>query len=529
MFGRGPLPLPPHLTRRGPVPHDAAIMRVFLRLYGVSLLAGLLLALSFPAWNLFWLAWLAPGILIWRTWRSRPAEAAAQFFACGFVFHLLLLQWLSSNIFWAGGYALLGYLAICAILALFWAVLGAAWAWIRTRMPVLGGAAGFAVLWLCMEQAQARMFTGFGWSALGYSQTRDAALLQCAALGGVSLISFVLVLVSALLAGATAEKRLRYLRIAGALLVVAAAHIAGAWLRPGPTPDALRVGIIQTGIPQEMKFRGQHDELIADWAAQYSYRLAQQGPMDLMVWPEATVMDAFDREPYLGLMTKLTRDTGAWLFAGVVRAEQGKSYNSSVLISPEGQVMGHYDKVHLAPFGEYMPFDTILPLLRQITPVDVDAGADQCVLPMAGHTLGPLICFEVLFSPMALHLRDLGADMLVVVTNLTWFGLSNAASQELAIARLRAVETGLPVIHAANSGISGVIDPSGELRPMHDEYPPEAALGYTCMRTIAVPGPVHRLLPAGPAIFPWLACAAGLIILIAAAAAPRFRRGAPES
>ncbi len=496
------------------------VMRALLRTYGISLIAGVLLAVSFPSWNFYWLAWVAPALLFWRVRRARALEAAAQFFAAGWVFHTILLQWQISNIYWVGGFAVLGYQLLCVLLALFWALTGAVWVHARRQAPRFGNALGLALLWTFLEFFEARLFTGFGWSALGYSQGPNLWLLQLAAVGGVSLISFILALVNALLALAAQEGPWRYRRLAAAAAVVVLAHAGGALLlREAAYPEQpFNVGIIQPAFPQDMKWSGLYDEQMVRESARMSSQLAARAPLDLVVWPEATVMESFDREPYATALRAVARDTQAGLFAGAVRETGRKSFNSSVLLDRSGETAGYYDKVHLAPFGEYMPFSGILPFLRQIVPADVDAGEVQKVLPFEERTLGPLICFEVLFSPMAETLRRMGADTLVVVTNLGWFGRSCAAAQELDIARLRAIETRLPVIHAANTGLSGVFDPYGRFARMYEQYTALQTLAHRCMQVIPLPLPAARPAPWGPRTVPWaFAILAGLWVSAALA------------
>ena len=496
-----------------------------MRTYGLSLGAGALLALAFPSWNLHLLAWVVPAVLFWRVRGLRAGGAAAQFFAAGWAFHTVLLQWLLTNVYWAGGYAALGYQGLCLLLACFWGGMGAVWVWTRSRAPQLAGPLGLAVLWAAMEFLEARLFTGFGWSALAYSQGPNLRLLQWAAIGGTPLVAMILVTFNALLAQAAAERAWRVPRLLGAVLLAAATHLAGGvLLRDTPYPKTpMLVGIVQTGFPQDMKYGGHYEEQLVQEAIDLSGRLRSQGRLDLLVWPEATVLESFDREPYRRALTQLAKDMEAHVFAGAVREEGGRSFNSSVLISPEGEFLGHYDKVHLAPFGEYMPFDQFFPFLRQIVPVDVDAGTDQRVLPMRNFKVGPLICFEVLFAPMAERLCEMGADMLAVVTNLGWFGMSNAASQELELARLRAIETRLPVIHAANTGLSGVFDPYGRFTPMHERYTALQTLGRQCIRTFPLAAPETRPLGRLPALFPWAAAILGACLPIAAFLVSRMR------
>jgi apolipoprotein N-acyltransferase len=484
--------------------------------------AGVLLALAFPAWGLFPLAWVAPALLFWRAAPMRPLAAGHQFFAAGWVFHTLELQWLMANIFWAGGWAVLGWQFLCVILALFWAIVGAAWAWVRPRSPRLGGAVLLALFWAVMEFGITRCFTGFGWTVIAHSQGPNLALLQLAAVGGALLVGFVIVLVNTLLALAVREQPQRGARLVAAAGVAVWAHLAGTSLlaEPSYAEKPLKAGVVQTGFAQEMKFHGGYEELMVERAAHYTRRLAADAAPDLVVWPEATIMDSFDRPPFADTLARLARETGTAIFAGAVRDADGKSFNSSVLVLPDGTFAAHYDKVHLVPFGEYMPFDRFLPFLRKVVPADVDRGESQAVIPFAGRTLGPLICFEVLHAYLGENLREMGADCLVVVTNLSWFGRSNALAQELDIARLRAIESRLPLVHAANSGISGVFDPYGRFTGMHDAYPPAMTAYWPMVRAFPLAEAAPRPLPWGPAAAPWVFTAFAALVL-AAAAVPR--------
>lgn len=504
-------------------------MAAFLKSYAPAAFSGVLLALCFPTFHWFPLAWLALAPLIYVAAGARPGQAALQFFLAGWLFHSVLLQWLAANIFWGGGWALIGYQLLCMLLAVFWGGLGAGWAWMRMRSPHGAGAALLAAGWVLMEWLHANLFTGFGWSALGYSQGPDLPVLQLAALGGVGLISFVLVLVNGLVALAVREGPSRWPRMAAAALVLVFAHGIGVLLlgKPDYGEEPYVAGVIQTDFPQELKWDLDYEEDMVRLAAYWSKRLAQFEPVDLFVWPEAALVRDYNTHYLFRHVREVVEETGAWLFTGATRSGGGgTSYNSAVVVNPAGETAGYYDKVHLAPFGEYMPFDTILPFLRQIVPVDVDAGEEQKVLKAGERSLGPLVCFEVLFRPMSEYLRRQGADTLVVVTNLAWFGRSNAIPQELEVARMRAVETRLPLIHSANTGISGVFDPYGRFQVVDGTLDrsghyvkwenmyinPSATIMRRRVGALPVAGPGGARLPFGAQALPWLALLAVLAL-----------------
>jgi len=240
-------------------------------------------------------------------------------------------------------------------------------------------------------------------------------------------------------------------------------------------------------------------------------------------------------------VSTLARDTGANLFAGAHRMnESQKSMNSAYLIDADGVVQEYYDKIHLAPFGEYVPLSTFLPFIKQVVPAigNIEHGAIVKTFPVSGREIGPLICFEVLFPEMAEALRRDGADILVVITNLGWFGASNAIGQELEIARLRAIETRLPLLHCANTGITGVFDPWGRFTPVNtyfrdaDEFfPVELKSRYDMVThrfggVLPVAAPALRPWNAGPVVVPRVALVCAILLIMGSGASRLFQRRA---
>ena len=524
------------------------IMSSLLRTYAPALLSGLLLSWAFPAYHLYPLAWVALIVLVKRSSRENPWGAARHFFVAGMMFYLVVLQWLLGNIHWEGGNAVLGYVLLCVLLALFWGILGAIWTVVRQRSEFLGGACFLALLWVGMEWVQGHLFTGFPWGMLGYSQGKDLFFAQWASVVGTGFLSFVLVLVNGLAGLAWARKRLRWVRLAAAAGVVAVVHAGGAALidEADYATEPFVAGIYQSNYPQAMKWDADYQRDMVERACFSSRRLAESESVDALFWPEALVMRPYDSPWEMERMTELTSDMGVPLLAGVTRydRESFDNYNSTVLITPEGEVAGCYDKVHLAPFGEYVPFVQYFPWLALVSgPGGVTAGEERQVFDADGRHFGPLICFEVLFGDLAEDLRDLGADTLVVVTNLAWFGDSNVIPQELEIARLRAIEQRLPLVHVANTGVSGVFDPwgrfqvvnavvgpSGRYIKMREEQCTEA--WATCSRRVGalpVAQPGRRLLSWGPRVFPFAAMAVAGLMLLGAYCVPCGPRGESQA
>ncbi len=501
-----------------------------LRTLLITLVSGALLGVAFPAWHWWPLAWVVLAPLFYRASKDAAGVAALHYFVAGFVFHAIVLQWLLGNVYWAGGWAIWGYVLLCIYLALYWALLGAVLAWLLPRVPLGIGALATGALWAAMEFAQARMFTGFGWSALGYSQGPDFAFLQLAAIGSVNILGFVIATFNALVAYAVASPRRRWaLALAATLLIVGAHGIGMLLIQPAQYgEEPFRVGIVQSDFPLEMKWDPEYTLEMVRNAANKSRTLAARKPVNLFVWPESVVMDPVDTPGIRETLTALTRDTQTPLYTGSMRVSGEASLNSSHLILPNGAIAGEYDKAHLVPFGEYVPLSTLLPFISKIVPAigDVAAGDGMKSLTVDGTTFGPLICFEVLFPEMSEYLRSKGATMLVVITNLGWFGASNAIPEELEIARMRAVEARLPLIHAANTGISGVFDPwgrftlvrgwfdrSGAMYEARDDIEPSVTVMQRMADSLDVAQPGQRPIPYGPPVFPWLMVLAALAFL----------------
>ncbi len=439
----------------------------------LGLCAGTGAALSFPGWGLFPLAWVALAPLFWATNRVAPGRSALVFFVAGWAFYSLLLQWLLANVYWAGGWAVVGHQALCVAMAAYWAGFGALRGWLGRRDFGLWSPFVLALMWAVMEWLQGVLFTGFGWGALGYSQGPNLYAAQLAAFGGVIAISAAVVAVNALLALAFTEQRRKGQALLCAAGLTLGIHVLGAVqlavAEPDTTSQPFTVGIVQPNFPLEMKWDREYTVEMVRNTAEKSRALADTAATDLFIWPESLVMTSIEHPQILDIVQSLARDTGAAVFTGTIRVDaDGSDFNSSALVAADGSLAGHYDKVRLAPFGEYVPLGRYLPFIQKVVPSigSITPGDGHRTLDASGRSLGPLICFEVLFPSSAWRLAQQDAEFLAVITNLGWFGASSAIRQEINIARFRAIETRLPVIHSANTGLSGLIDPWGRFQPV---------------------------------------------------------------
>ena len=521
-------------------------MRPFLRTYAPTILSGIVLSLAFPRPHLFPLAWFALVPLLYRCSRLSPRETFTHFFLAGWVFHTIVLQWLMTNLYWAGGWAIWGQQLMCLSLTMYWGLTGLAWRWLADRHSYISAALLLAVLWAAMEQLQATLFTGFGWGSIAYSQGPDLPLLQWTAFGGAPFVSAIIVYVNGVIAQTFVDPRGRLRRFALIATVIAFAHASGYAMLGDPdhTSKPFNVALIQSSYPLEMKWDPDYTVDMVHKAVQKSAALTRDNDVDLIVWPEALVMTQIENEPVHTLLTNFTASTGIPLFTGSVRRDTGPeighaAFNSAYLID-NGAIDGHYDKMHLAPFGEYVPFANLLPFIDNLVPMigGLTPGTAPKVFEVGERKLGPLICFEMLFTPMAARLRADGADFLVVITNLSWFGASNAIPQELEISRVRAIETRTPLVHCANTGISGVFDPFGRFTPLNtyvdrtgglselpENFKPADTIRMRLAGVLPLAAQENHRFAIGPMLFPWLAVALSAALAIAAA----LRRGAKSA
>jgi apolipoprotein N-acyltransferase len=280
--------------------------------------------------------------------------------------------------------------------------------------------------------------------------------------------------VNALIAEAFASRAWR----TAVLVAIIAALVLLPGLLPlglaGPQAGTLDVAAIQGNVPRN-RFTslgrrgrvGPEDFTVVDNHVAETKRLLGQPPPDLIVWPE----NSFDRDPRInpemfGPVVTLIDRIGAPLLAGAILDAGDRFTNTNLLIEPTGQIVQQYDKVHLVPFGEYVPihfFRSIVPALDRELPSDAIPGRKLVVFHVGAARIGTLICFESTYPELARGLVRDGAQILIVTTNNASFGTSPAARQHLAMSQMRAVELGRSVVHAAISGISAVIQPNGKI------------------------------------------------------------------
>ncbi|MDD2582133.1 MAG: apolipoprotein N-acyltransferase [Desulfuromonadaceae bacterium] len=458
------------------------LKQLFDRRAWLAVASGILIALSFPNPGLAFLAWIALIPLLIAMEESTPREAFRIGLTCGITAYAGILYWLNivftryGHLPWA--VSIPAYLLLVLWLALFYAL--------STSITRLGELAGIKaaftlpVAWIAFDFIRSFLFSGFPWAMLGHSQFRTLPLIQIADLAGVYGITLLIVLTNIVL-----HRALRAVSGAGVpypvksavvvlILLVGTLFYGFNSLNRAETVSSkpLRIALIQGNIPQDVKWSPAFREQTIDTYVRLT-REAAKGGVDLIVWPESAVPFFFQDEPLQAeRIRNLARETNACLLFGSPAHElrNGRStfLNSAFMISPRGETIGRADKLHLVPFGEYVPLGNILTFVNKLVVGigDFSPGERAVVLDTGSTKLGVQICYEVIFPELARQYVKAGARVLVAITNDAWFGRSSAPYQHLAISVFRAIETRTPLIRAANTGVTAIVDQNGHISTM---------------------------------------------------------------
>ncbi|MCE3232391.1 MAG: lnt [Rickettsiaceae bacterium] len=327
----------------------------------------------------------------------------------------------------------------------------------------------FAVLWTIAEILRGYLFTGFPWNLVGYMWTVSDNMLQVASITGIWGLCFFTVLAFAMPSIITSKKDLIPVTAAFSILLVI--YLGGVYRLSGELAahtDKM-VRIVQGNIRQDQKW---DVDLRADIVRKYMDMSRKEGfeKISAIVWPESAVPYFVEEDSNLLEALKLAIPKNGYLITGSMHAQRddydfvGKMWNSLHVIDDNGRIVQVYDKHHLVPFGEYVPFRSILPI-EKITPgmTDFSTGPGVVTLPVDNlPSISPLICYEAIF-PGAVVNKNTPAELMINVTNDAWYGNSSGPYQHFNMVRVRAVEEGVPLIRSANTGISGVIDAYGRV------------------------------------------------------------------
>ena len=440
----------------------------------LALLSGFMLTASFPPSPFYFLAWFALVPLLKSLETETPMAALRLGFAAGLAHSLTLIYWVIIVMGHYGHLPLLVSVGILILFSLYLSIYPAlfAWGYSLTGRSFLGSfkAAG---LWVALEYVRANLLTGFPWCLLGHTQYTNLEAIQIADLVGAYGTSFVVVLSGALIYGLLLEQNPgRWKLEAPVVLLTLALTLGYGFYRMSdsrPAQGSIRVAIAQGNIDQSVKWNPAYQEKTLQIYKTLTLQSQPFGP-DLVVWPETAVPLFFqDGEPLSRSVLRTAREAGAYVIFGspAYRREKGSVsfFNRAYLASPNAEITGSYDKVHLVPFGEYVPMKRFLPFVQRLVVAAGDFLPGDKVAPLEfpKAAAGILICFESIFPELGRAMTQNGATLLVNLTNDAWYGMSSAPYQHFSMAVFRAVENRRPVVRAANTGISAFILPNGKI------------------------------------------------------------------
>lgn len=489
--------------------------RIPLSAWRLVLLSAALQIVIFPLPNLYWLSWVAVAPLLLAILRVRPASALQldlpnpsaglrhpatpwQGFLLGYLCGML---WFAGTCYWVfdvmhehGGLpvpAALGVLVLfCMYVGLYHGFFGCMLAIVANTThsgaaPSLRRALAAApFLWVAVELARTRI-TAFPWELLGYSQTANFPLARIATITGVYGLSFEIVLVNSVFAASFLAPKGRRRWLLTAACAASLLLQAGRWLAPPPVAADRRALLVQPNIPIQDGalwttdyFQSTLRELSEKTL--HPFGNSSNTRYDLVVWPESPAPFYTNDPLFRNAVSDLARQSATWVIAGSIgitpavhstgnaanaSAANSQIFNSAALVSPQGLWMARYDKIHLVPFGEYLPFPQLFSFAGGLTKEvgEFQPGSSRVPLDAGGQSLGLFICYESIFpDEVRLGPRD-GAQVLVNISNDGWYGDSGAWKQHLQQTRMRAIENERWLLAAANTGKTAAIDPFGRI------------------------------------------------------------------
>ena len=470
--------------------------------------SGLLLALSFPKFGHPAFAWIALAPLLTAlAHESRSPFVAPRGLAhalrlgllTGVVYFACTLYWITGVMATYGGIATWAAVLVNAALILYLSLFPGLFAVIVRRVFLsIGRRALLAapIVWVATELGRTYLFTGFPWVLLGYSQASVLPIAQLASVFGVWGVSMLVASVSAVFALFALDSRpagpTRWLPVAVVLALVLAVAVWGSrraaaseWTREG---EAVRVGLIQGNVDQGQKWSPDSAAAIFDSHIRMTRQAIAAGA-EFVLWPESSTPFRFEEDQAdadrLRALARQARvpilfgsDQIEWRNEGLRRVVD-KMFNAAFLVRPDGTTGGTYRKMHLVPFGEYVPLQQVFffaaPLTEQVG--TFSPGLEAVVLPVRGHPVSVAICYEVVYPALVRQFVAGGSELLATITNDAWFGATSAPYQHFEQASMRAIEEGRYLVRAANTGISGIVDPYGRVVTKSAIYEPAVLVG----------------------------------------------------
>lgn len=435
-----------------------------LRSYVLCLVSSVLLILSHPPYNCWFLAWIAlvPLFVVLENknfWQS---------FRVGYLFGLF---YCFGMFWWFVHVTLPGMIVLNLFLALYFAFFAASYSlffekrsWLKVFLA--------ACLWVSWEYIRATFLSGFGWATLGHTQYEQIWFIHLSRATGIFGVSFILIIFNQfffylLRFVERKNKDKKFLLMFGSILFLTVVGLIVQAPATMPSKNLVKIAVVQPNIAQEDKWDPFKRSEIMYQLWKLTREAVELNP-DLIVWPESSLPTTPEFvDEYLSRVSLLVKEVGVPLLLGYVRQEEGAYFNSAGMMNKQGVLVQQYDKLHLVPFGEFVPLRQIVPVLSTIVPIeDISPGKDLVVfregMPKS-LKFSTLICFEDTVPSVARRLVNAGADVLVNITNDAWFKDTKAPWLHLQAAVFQAAALQRPLVRSANTGVSASISDSGRI------------------------------------------------------------------
>lgn len=461
----------------------------------LAILSGFLLTASFPPFKTGWLIFFSIIPLLISIQGEGPKRAFKLGIITGLTHYVTLIYWIINVLSTYGGLNLIVSICVLLLLSLYLSIYTGIFSALtcilnESRIKIFL----FAGIWVALEYIRTIFLTGFPWGLLGHSLYSRLSLIQIVDITGVYGPSLIIVAINVCMFELLIRYRdffkNRYFIIESFLLValVTASIIYGKdaltrYSSAKPETTLINTAIIQGNIDQAVKWDESFQGETINKYINLSKSSLKTVP-DIIVWPETAVPLFFqDENPLTEGLYDLVKEGNIHLIFGSPAYKRDGDrimyYNTAWYISPEGEIKGQYNKKHLVPFGEYVPFQEYLPFVNRLVPSagDFSRGDSTDPLLLGKIPTGILICYEAIFPDLARQQVKKGAAILINITNDAWFGYSSAPYQHLFISVFRAIENRRPLIRSANTGISAIVDPTGNVTAQGDIFTEEVLTG----------------------------------------------------
>lgn len=443
-------------------------LKAFSFFFFLPLLSGALTYLSFERLSLFPIAWFSLSIPIFISISKRRYPFLIGF-SWAFSFYTISLYWLTGvmshygnlNLFLSIIFFMTLVFALSSLFGLMFFLLQI----VNKFFPFLEFLL-FPLFWVTLEYILSFLLTGFPWNLMGYSQIHFLPLIQISSITGVYGVSFIIIFLNTSIAFSFKSKSLKWLIPSLTIFILSILHGFYTINKGYKKDNPVRVAVVQGNTSMDDDIIGNKKLLERKFQDYIDLtEKAIDNNAKLVIWPETSVPILFRYDPRKEIILKLSKRTGSFILASFTDWREGRFYNSVFLITPEESISSVYDKIHLVPFGEYVPFKKIFGFFESITKEvgDYTPGEKLILHSIKNIQFGSPICYEIIFPDLVRKFVKEGAQFLVTVSNDGWFGKSDAPYQHFSISAMRCVENRRFLLRSTSTGVSGIIDPFGRV------------------------------------------------------------------